>query len=236
MTSTFLKKHFHIRLTADIENAKYPQYAVERTVAHIIVRENADLDCKQTHLHLHFNSVHSNDQSLRREFKKWFPALSGNKDYSLKEGDELGYVYVCKGTSSDWETGKPTVLSTTFSESEIQEFHRRYWNHKSRIVVKLAETAEPEIKKKKTRTPTWTERVIDEIRTNFPAKIWNLDLESDKIHLCDLILDRMGDVGKALDEMIFRRTFYAVYNGLRHNMAYESKTEFRSKFYRCLDK
>lgn len=231
------QKHFHIRLTADIENNRYAQYAVERTTKHILVRENADEDCKQTHLHIHFESLHSNDQSLRREFKKWFSALSGNKDYSLKQGDELGYVYVCKGTDSDWEIGKPTVLSTTFSEDEIKEFHRRYWNHKSRVVVKLSETAEPpEPKKKKTRAPSWTERVTEEIRTNYPDKKWNLDLETDKISLCDKILDRMGDSGKALDEIIFRRIFYAVYNGLKHQMTNETKTEFRQKFYRCLDK
>lgn len=230
------QNYFHIRLTADIENPRYAQYARERTTKHILVQENADSDCKQPHLHYHFESLHTNDQSLRREFKKWFSALSGNKDYSLKVGDEVGYVYVCKGTDPDWEIGKPTVLSTTFSDDEIKEFHRRYWNHNSRIVVNLSETTELIPKKKREKRPTWTQEIIQELKTAYPSKKWNLDLDTDKRSLCDKILDRMGEGGKALDEIIFRRIFYAVYNGLKHYMDDEHKTEFRQKFYRCLDK
>jgi len=229
-------KIFHIRCMHDIENPRYIQFAKERTVTHILVSEAPDDEEKRPHIHCHFTALNKNDQSVRREFLKWFPEIKGNGDYSCKERNAYGFNYVCKGTDRDWDTGKPTVLSTTFSEDEIKEFHRLYWNHHDRIVVPLTDSPEPEVKKKREKRPTWTQEIISELKTAYPSKKWNLDLETDKISLCDKILDRMGEGGKALDEIIFRRIFYAVYNGLKHHMTDDSKTEFRQKFYRCLDK
>ena len=208
------QKFYHIRLTADIENIRYAQYARERTTSHVLVRENADEDCKQTHLHCHFTSLHKNDQALRREFKSWFSALSGNKDYSLKEGNEIGFRYVCKGTSPEWETGKPAVLSTTFSEDEIKEFHRLYWSHQTRVIVPMAETPEP-FKKKRERKLTWTEEIIEELTIAHPNRRFEKDFPGDVRFLTTYILKKMGSRGRALDDIIFRRIFYAVYNGLK---------------------
>jgi len=235
-------KHYHIRLTANIGCHRYAQYLTERTVTHLMVTENADEDCKQTHHHCHFTSIQKNDQALRREYKKWFPLLSGNKDYSLKEGDAVGFNYVAKGSGPDWETQKPHVVSTTFSDEEVKEFHRQYWNHHDRIKVDLTPQANFDhidalltaVKKERKKKPTWTQSVIAEIRELHPDKGYDYNHHEDRVYLVDKILSRMGTDGKALDEIVFKRMFFAVYNGLKKTP--KAHGDFKRKFYECLDK
>jgi len=239
------RKHYHIRLTANIGCHRYAQYLVERTVSHLMVTENSDEDCKQTHHHCHFTSIQKNDQALRREYKKWFPLLSGNKDYSLKEGNEVGFNYVAKGSGPDWETQKPHVVSTTFSDEEVKEFHRQYWNHHDRTIMPVAvgqaiineahdHATYLALKKERKKRPTWTQEVINEIRTAHPDHGYDYNHHEDRKYLVDKILLRMGEGGKALDETVFRRIFFAVYNGLKKTS--KAHGEFRQKFYQCLDK
>jgi len=215
--------YYHTRVTVDILNPRYGQFATERTVEHILVRENADVDCKQPHIHLMCKSLHKNEQAYRAEFKGtkkkagWFYSLTGNGAYSIKVANRTGYNYVCKGESSDWETGKPEVLSTTFSEEEIKEFHRQYWNHHDRVKINLTQEAkvdenlQPRVKK--IRAKNFYEVIVDELTTAYPDRVFNK--HKDSRFLTVYILKKMGARGRALDDIIFKRTFYAVYNGLK---------------------
>lgn len=229
--------YYHARVTVDILNPRYAQFAKERTLEHILVRENADVDCKQPHIHLMCKTLHKNDQGFRREFKGdnkvdgWFPNLAGNGQYSIKKGSLTGYNYVCKGETNIWETANVEVLSTSFSEEQLKEFHRQYWNHHDREKINLTKEAEvdenlqPKIKK--IRKKNFYEEVVDELTTAYPDRVYNK--HKDAGFLTKYILRKMGARGRALDDLIFKRTFYAVYNSLkkddesqeRHDAHYE---------------
>lgn len=229
-----MTSHFHLRLTYDIANTAYVTYAEQRTKDYILVQENADEDCKQTHLHLHCKTFHKNDQAFRREVKKWFPNLQGNQHYSLKQGNEKGYHYVCKGTGPDWDTGKPHILATSFDENDIKEFHRIYWNHANRTIVNLADAVPDDKPKKRPRTKLFMEKLRDELVTELPDKLWNIDLDTDAEFLGQRLLKRLGETAKNLDTIVFTRLMWGLYNGLPKS--YESDrahtAHFMSAFYR----
>lgn len=212
-----MTNYFHLRLTFDIESDKYKTYAEQRTQEHILVKENADEDCKQTHLHLHCKTLHKNDQAYRREVKKWFPALQGNAHYSLKTGNEKGYHYVCKGTSSDWDTGKPNVLSTSFSEDQIKEFHRMYWNHANRIKVILPDTIEE--KKPRSRHKQFTEKIAEELVMSYPDKLWNMEIDSR--FLVKYLYGKLGKIAKGFNQTKFNEMMNGLYGYLpkEHHVA-----------------
>jgi len=243
------QQYFHIRLTHNVGNPKYAQYMKERTVTHLMVTENEETADKQAHHHCHFVSIKTNSQSLRREFLKWFPEIAGNGSYALKDGtgkkpaNARGFVYVAKGTGPDWDTQKPNVVSTSFSDDEVKEFHRQYWNHHDRIIVNTADLShvgdakqqlQDIAKAERRKRPTWTQSVISEIRIQHPDHGYDYQDHLDRKYLVDKILSRMGEGGKALDETVFRRIFFAVYNGLKKTP--KAHGEFRQKFYQCIDK
>lgn len=207
--------YYHTRITLDITSQKYIQFARERTTKFILVLENADVDCKQPHLHLHCEALHKNEQAFRREFKEWFPDIHGNKDYSLKSCNAMGYNYVSKGENSDWDLGAPDVLATTFDIADIKEFHRMYWVHKERVIVNLADDDIYEPKKPpKKKRPNWTQEVIHEIQIEHPDRLFDSDDLTDRTYIINKLLSRMGQTGKALDAFIMIRLFNAVYNAL----------------------
>lgn len=206
--------YYHVRITYDIDSEEYKTYAQQRTLQHIIVKENADQECKQPHLHFHSKTLHKNDQAFRREFKKWFPQLQGNSSYSLKQGNEIGYRYVCKGTDPDWDIGKPEVLSSTFSEEEIKEFHRQYWNHNQRVIVDTTQVPDVNEKVKKPRAKQFLEKIRDEIVELYPNKQWNIALDTDLDFLVDYLYTKLGTVVKKVNKQIFSDFLNAIYMGL----------------------
>lgn len=252
--------YFHIRLSTNlfvkVETASHHEFnplVIEFCKKHlckyIIALENADLEDKRTHIHIHGESVcHKNSQSLRRAWDSFgLPTGRGNyslksHDNTVKKPDEKGYVYVCKGKDS-FVKDPPCIMSKLgFSDDDIKELHEKYWSENKIYQDQLRKanqpepircdlTLNPEVPKKK-KTITWTQKLIEEINLNYPDKLWNVSLETDKVEICNLILDRMGVGGKALDEIIFKRIFFAVYNGLRKTK--QDKTNFRQRFYDCV--
>lgn len=225
---------FHIRLTNPeyLSSEKLITFSKQRLHEHILVEEGADANDKQTHNHLHGKTFHKNDQAYRREVKKWFPNLSGNKDYHLKKGDPRGYVYVCKGTSRDWDTGKPKVLSTTFSEEKIKEFHKEYWGKQDEVIkVDMTVLEEP---KKKVKCKTFMQKLIEEVILNHPEKTWDIDQEQDLNYLTDKLYTSMGHAGKNLDNFIWIRMLNALYLGLpkTYEVFEREKTNLKTVFRR----
>lgn len=193
---------------------------------HILVEEGSghDPECQAynpTALHNHFmsNTTYKNLQIYRRQIKKAFPNLNGNKHYSVKCGDVKGYYYVCKGTGPDWDTGKPKVLSTTFSEEEIQEFHRTFWEvhherHSQSVFKVDMESMVPGEKPKK-RTKMFMERIRDELFEQYPDHMWDLyQSETDRRFLSRYLRQKMGATAKNIDDTIFMRMISGLYNGL----------------------
>lgn len=215
---------YHIRLTSPeyLSSNLLVQFARAHTVQHILVEEGSDLSCKQTHNHLHADTHYKNDQAYRRVIKKTMPNLSGNKHYSLKLGDEKGYYYVCKGTGPDWDTGKPTVLSTTFSEDAIKEFHRMYWkifserdtnNSCGGDVIQVDMSGLVPDKPKK-RTKMFMEKIRDELIDKYPDHLWDMQEDTDLRFLTRYLRQKLGATAKNIDDNIFMRMFSGLYNGL----------------------
>lgn len=188
---------------------------------YILVEENADDQCKQTHNHLLQLTRYNNDQAYRRAFKKAMPNLSGNKDYSIKVGDEKGYYYVCKGTGPDWDTQKPNVISTSFSDDSIKEFHRMYWHI---FAERHADDPKSDVtrvdmsglmgEKPKKRTKMFVERIRDELLQQYPDHLWDMRQPTDRAVLVRFLRTKLGAVAKNLDDTIFMRMFTGLYNGL----------------------
>lgn len=252
--------YFHIRLSAQlfvkdqtashqVFNPAVLEFCKNHLCKYIIALENADSEDKRTHIHIHGESVcFKNSQSLRRAWESAkLPTGRGNyslksHDNTVKPPDERGYIYVCKGKDSFVKEPPCIMAKSGFSDEEINELHEKYWADNRIYQDQLRKANQPEtIKvdlsllpevKKKPKQITWTQALIEEINATYPDKTWNVYLDVDKREICDLILDRMGAGGKALDEIIFKRIFYAVYNGIRKTN--QNKTAFRQRFYDCV--
>lgn len=252
--------YFHIRLSDQLFikneqatchefNPAVIEFAKNQLCKYIIALENADAEEKRTHIHIHGESnICRNSQSLRREWDKAkLPKGRGSyslksHDNSVKPPDEKGYIYVCKGKDSYSKTPPCIISKYGFTDEQINEMHEEYWANNKIYQAQQSQLNQPEaikvdlselpIVKKKQKTITWTQALIEEIGMTYPDKTWNRYLESDKIQICDLILDRMGSGGKALDEMLFKRHFNAVFNGIRKTN--KDKTAFRQRFYDCV--
>lgn len=255
--------YFHIRVSASlfvdsdiaqgkehaggvstVVNPKFKEFCINHFNRYIMVLENADAEEKRTHIHIHGESAtHGNSQSMRRAWvKAALPTGRGSyscksHDNSVKPPNERGYVYVCKGPEPFVKT-PPTVLGKEgFTDDDIIQLHEEYWAnnkiyqaalHPEPIKVDLSDA--PTVGKRPA-TITWTQRLIYDIEIAYPDKEWSLEFDRKK--LCDLILDKMGQGGKALDKVIFRRIFLAVYNGVRKSN--EDQVMFRLGFYNCIE-
>jgi hypothetical protein len=222
---TKTENFFHIRIHKNPRTEKYLTFVKERFSEFIVCHEQQDEDVSRDHLHIHGQAYlkFKTEKQLRSEFKKWFPSpmIHGNGDYTLKAPDSkpqpnaCGYKYVCKGTSADWETGKPEILATSFSEDDIKEFHRQYWNHHDRIKVNQETYPEVlDIPKKKKEYKSWTVKTIEIWNAEHEGFIYDGTNNNHRLELTKFILKRMGKAGRALDDYIFIRTFRAFENGI----------------------
>lgn len=225
---------YHIRITKDIANQtnNYLKFVSDNFLRFIVVRENEDDAEHRVHLHVHGESVHKRS-TFRRKWETAFPDVKGNRDFAIKDEktknppDEKGYIYVSKGTGPDWDCSeqKPVVLSSTFSENQIQENHRIYWeewmkNNKSEVVtIEFDESLKTIVKETKKKTKTWTQKVIYELQEEYEdTSNWRLNEVTINI-ITRFMLLRMSKDGKALDNMIFKRLFYAIWNGIARGIA-----------------
>jgi len=214
----------------------------------ILVVENKDHSCKTAHNHLHGRAKDPamNDQAVRRRIKKRLPLLNGQKHYSLKGGDTVGYVYVSKGTNASWEHGPPSVLATTFAEEHIKTFHGKYWErqaaaHAARDATMVAlefPDQQAEIPKKKKRTKLFVERVRDELVENYPDKTWCIDDDTDLSILTKKLYSKMGETCKNLDNIIWCRMLNGLYSGLpkTYDQVQEEENRLKDAFRRVRDR
>lgn len=230
MSDSFLqaKNSFHSRVThADTVNdpSTIIMFARERTIKYLLCRENADSGCSRDHLHLNFTHIEKLTENGRRNvqgnLKKYCPQLHGQADHMLKLHCQIGFYYTAKGTSADWDTGAPNIISTNFTLDEVKEFHRQHWlfhqpavpqSVKPAIKVDLAEIAVQ--KPTKPRSITWQERIARDLVAESETRIFDKNNEDDVDYLTEYILRNMGVRGRNLDDFIFKKTFFSVYNYL----------------------
>jgi len=206
--------YYHLRIHAAIEDPRYIDYAKQRTVEHILAKEGEDEECKRPHLHLHCQTYHNNDQAFRTEVLSRFSELwtKGNGSYSIRKKicNEIGYHYVCKGTGPDWDTGKPDILSTTFDEDQIKEFHRLFWAYnKPKVVINVPLELAVEDKKPRARAKQFTEKVAEELHTAYPDKLW--DMEIDARFLVKYLYGKLGKIAKGFNQTKFNEMMNGIY-------------------------
>jgi len=234
----------HAGGTSTVLNPKFGSFCINHFSKYIMVLENADADEKRTHIHIHGESAtHGNSQSMRRAWlKDSLPTGRGSyscksHDNSIKPPDKNGYIYVCKGPEAFVKTAPQILAKEGFTDDQITELHEEYWANNKIYQKSLqpepikVDLSEAPVVAKRPKTITWTQRLIYDIESSYPDKEWSIEFDRKK--LCDLILDKMGQGGKALDKVIFRRIFNAVYNGVRKSS--EDQTMFRLGFYNCIE-
>lgn len=224
----------HIRITYNPDNPNYCTWVQSKSTEHIIAKEAEDDECKQPHIHIHGYFHFKNQQAFRDKFvgrtkgDKFdagaFPELHGsNGRYSIRAKlcDRLGYRYVCKGTGPNWDTDKPKILSTSFTEDEIKGFHSAYWAHcqpkppPEPVIVDMAALDEQTTKpKRKTRALTFMEKIVKELKEECPDKKWNRHLETDRIILVKYLYRKMGSAVKKINKRIFCDMFNGLYAAL----------------------
>lgn len=116
---------------------------------HIFALEDTD---NNPHLQgsLVFNKINK-IQRIRNIFKKCFPHLKGNENYSIKTtyksasdatvlADYKLKWYCCKGVSDQYlDTSNPTINYTNYTKDEIKAYHKSYWDtNKSINLLKVA--------------------------------------------------------------------------------------------------
>lgn len=249
MTSYILqtKNSFHSRVTHEAtvnDPSTVIMFARERTIKYLLCRENADSGCSRDHLHLNFTHVEKLTENGRRNvqgnFKKYSPQLNGQADHMMKLHCQIGFYYTAKGTSSDWDTGAPNIISTNFTLDEVKEFHRQHWLHhepsavpqpvKLPIKVDLAEI--PVQKPPKPRSITWQERIARELAAESDTRIFDKNNEADVDYITEYILRNMGVRGRNLDDFIFKKTFFSVYNYLvtERKVNLQNSKDFRKHY------
>lgn len=248
MTSYILqaKNSFHSRVThADTVNdpSTVIKFAHDRTIKYLICRENADSGCSRDHLHFQFTHIEKLTENGRRNvqnnFKKYCPQLHGQQDHMLKLHCQLGFHYTAKGTNPDWDTGAPIIVATNFTLDQVKEFHRLYWESKvttepepvkQAIKVDLAQI--PQQKPPKPRSITWQERIARDLANESETRIFSKNNPDDVDYITEYILRNMGVRGRNLDDFIFKKTFFSVYNYLatERKVNMQDAKDFRSHY------
>lgn len=173
----------------------------------ITVVENADESVNRTHTHT-LVKTDKNIDAFRKQFKKVFEHLNGNKDFSLQQvsDPEASFRYVSKGLSP---TQPPQVVASTLGAPLVAQAHVAYWKENARIMDINSIT-----KRKKTGTgrKTWTEETLEELRKDFLG-IEVLD-EETVIRLTQAVLKKLGKTAKKFSQRILTEMVLGFGNAL----------------------
>lgn len=128
---------WNVRITLSQKNnlAKIQAFCRQHEYVKLGCLEGADGETASEHVHLVMVSL---EKALVRStvtnhlFLHGKLELKGNADYSMKKPEpgqalEGLYNYVCKGTSEDWDTGKPNIIHNLLNLIDVPIHHRDYW-------------------------------------------------------------------------------------------------------------
>ena len=185
----------------------------------LIVQEEAT----RTHFHALFTCPKKIEQ-FRKDLRKKFPNLEGNKSYSLKDvKSQIGIEdYLCKGE----HLGEMPIImekSPSWTDEKILSHHTSYWErHQTEDNAnKLAKTGNDSIirsvGKIKVRTPTCVEKVAQKCRNFYgEAEIqsWGYHNEIVRKKVLKILLEYLRDLGKTLDIIVLKRLYFGVLHQL----------------------
>lgn len=190
-----------------------------------IVREQAT----RAHFHAIFGTRKSVDQ-WRKDFKKKFPHLEGNKHYSLKSiKSQIGIKdYLCKGgnlgelpeileRSPYWTDELILQHHTSFHERHLPEVEAAQAARQGSDSVVVDHAGRSRI-----RTPTVPERVALSLRRDYPDREWRFSNSIDRRIIYQKMMVKLGEAGKSFDLIVLRRLF----NGILHQLCEIESSDF----------
>jgi len=185
------------------------------------------ISCYETHsnrphVHILVKIKVSRSVQISKLMKKMFN-FQGNTDFSIKNVNptinDLHEVskYVCKG---DNKKTLPVVVfkSLDWDENKISKLHEEYWKVQhveeftnEKVIIDLNQI---EIPKVKIQRKTWTQKIIEELETDYEETDWDWRNEKHKQFMLEYVLRKLGDTKKIFDEYQIKKFVYACFNSL----------------------
>lgn len=183
----------------------------------IVCQETGHNSGEKEHLHV-LSFADKKEQQFRRLFKQQFPEYSGNEDFAFTSLGQKGIYtindikdteqYICKGIS---ENEKPNIIAMLgYTELDIVQAHTNYWikNNQIQTTIKI----KGEKKAKKIQEKTWTEKVVQEWKSQ------NEDFDDytikGKVKVVQHVLSMFRKEVKGFDNQILKRACNAIWNSM----------------------
>lgn len=189
---------WHLRLTFDSEESltkyavKLEQMMIGLTSQYLAVSEVSELGKP----HIHMNFLSNLSESKLRDFL--IPKGLGRMDKYLKEIDEKEILetdyYICKGEHEC----PPKILfksNIKYTTEYLEECNKKYWEINKTI----------KDKKKQFKNCTFIDFVVNDLKTDFPEKVWDSKDISQRRLVLSYILNSLGKKGKGFDSIILKR-------------------------------
>jgi len=173
----------------------------------ILVIEEADEEVNRTHTHS-LIQTEITINTFRKQLKKKFPLLNGNKDYQLTQIKDPNAMlrYVAKGKKST----PPQVLFSNFNPELVAQYHLDYWKENDKL--KQTHKQRPVAKSK-----TWTELCWEDVQ-----KKVNPFENAERKHIeliTEIVLIHLGSTARKLSKKIISDMVWGFANALiiRHS-------------------
>lgn len=208
----------HFRFTHQNEDdlERFIRFILSYSVKTLCVFEDADEEVNRPHLHtiIYAKETLSN---FRKQFKKKFPNY-GRGDYGscIIEHPDKMERYLCKGKSRLQPADLRLVREYDMDIIDIR--HTEYWDENDRLRSQTVDN----VKKPKSKAPTWMQLVNRQIREEYPTRKWGNNRES-RLAVYDTVMQCLGKEVKKISPKIVRE----LCDGQLNNLAgYEVRSEY----------
>lgn len=202
----------HIRCHTDL--LKVAKWLKNHSYECFVVREQGDREHIHSYLQPKTPNGNPNIDSYRKQFKKEFPHLKGNKDFSMTVvKSPIGIQnYLCKG-NKEGEVPDMLEASPEWDAERILKNHKEYWSR-----INTEENANTNAKsgsdsavelilppRVKVRQQSAVEKITSRIKKeNSDWEEWSLNHISQK-KIISAVARYFGDYGKGFDKFIINR-------------------------------
>lgn len=174
---------------------------------HLVCKENEEEDDKRQHIHALIN-FEKTLSTFRQHFRGKFPEYKGNESYSLEtvRDQQRMEQYICKG----FRDGMPEIVGKShgYTDNQIEKHHTAYWVEYDGLRKAV------EVRKK--HKGNWTQEVRDELLKK--KKDWEFSPE-DTLAVYDMVMKKLGETAKKLNERIVRDMVLGLLNSLSAHTA-----------------
>jgi len=238
-----VKTYVHHRVTLDELPDDLPQRYVawlqERKYDCLVVMEKHQMMGAPTrpHLHVSIHTTFSNEHYVK-EFRKTFPEVKGQKMQGshICISQEHNDNYCLKGYKDriTRHIVEPVILYKTdmYTDEYINERHEEFWRVNDNIQANLtpqdiSACSVVVIERKKTRAPTWLEKIPEKCIADYPMWEWDASISS-KARIYKVVIRELGRAVKCISGRRIRE----ICDGVQNTLAPEdTENEFWSKTY-----